>query len=665
MKRWIFTRALVGLALIFQVAAHAEEVLTLGVSIYRPQAQVMARYRPLAEYLTSQLKGARIQLLVLNPAAMEDALDHNKLDFVLTNPSFYLNLRSQNSFAGVLATQMTLHNGQVTNGFGGVIFVAAQRNDLGTLATLKRQRIAVLASNSLGGYQAQAFELLQAGVKLPEDATLIQVENHDAVVDAVLSGRADAGFIRTGIIEQLQAEGKLDPARIKVLNRQTLPGFPFVASTRIYPDSPFLALPHVSERTVRKVAAALLALEQDHPAARTAGIAGFSPPADYLPVEQLARALSLPPYDTQPQFSWADVWQRYAYWISSIATLCALLLVATGWLVLMNRRVLGMVGRLHESAGKLSMSFLALQKSEQRLSRAQAIAHLGSWEFDLVDNRLTWSDEVYRIFGLRPQEFPTTYEAFLDAVHPEDRAMVNDAYTHSLESGAESYEVHHRIIRRNSGEIHYVHEKCQHVRDEAGKVIASTGMVHDITERTQAEEEAQRSKDQLHNIIEVSPIPFAINDEQQNIRYLNAAFIQTFVYDLRDIPVLADWWLQAYPDANYRAWVAQTWEQHLEAARQSGEPFDPLEVEIRCKDGTTRTVLANAVPLGEKFSGSHLVVLYDITERKRAEAEREKLQAQLLQSQKMESIGHLTGALRMTSTTCSVPCWAMPSCSSM
>ena len=68
-----------------------------------------------------------------------------------------------------------------------------------------------------------------------------------------------------------------------------------------------------------------------------------------------------------------------------------------------------------------------LAASQKHLERSQELAHLGSWELDLVNDRLTWSDEVYRIFGLRPQEFGATYEAFLDAVHTEDRKAVDAA----------------------------------------------------------------------------------------------------------------------------------------------------------------------------------------------------------------------------------------------
>lgn len=131
----------------------------------------------------------------------------------------------------------------------------------------------------------------------------------------------------------------------------------------------------------------------------------------------------------------------------------------------------------------------ALQKSEQRLAAAQELAHLGSWELDLPDNRLVWSDEVYRIFGLEPREFSASYEAFLEAVHPDDRAAVDAAYSESLREGRESYEIEHRVVRGGTGEVRIVHEKCHHVRDGLGRVVKSIGMVQDITERRKAETE--------------------------------------------------------------------------------------------------------------------------------------------------------------------------------
>jgi len=150
------------------------------------------------------------------------------------------------------------------------------------------------------------------------------------------------------------------------------------------------------------------------------------------------------------------------------------------------------ISELKKAEKSLRYTLDELRQSEQRLNRSQEIAHLGSWELDLVNNHLYWSDEVYRIFGLRPQEFGASYEAFLEVVHPDDRAAVDEAYSGSLREGRDSYEIEHRIVRKATGEVRTVHEKCEHSRDGHGRIIRSAGMVHDITERKQLEKERER-----------------------------------------------------------------------------------------------------------------------------------------------------------------------------
>ena len=158
---------------------------------------------------------------------------------------------------------------------------------------------------------------------------------------------------------------------------------------------------------------------------------------------------------------------------------------------------------------KLSRSLKARDKMERQLKenrasleRSQEIAHLGSWELDVINNKLTWTAEVYRIFGLTSDSSVVSYEGFLEAVHPDDRDLVDKAYTNSIKDNRNTYEIEHRIIRRNNGEVRFVHEKGEHFRDESGRIIRSVGMVHDITERKKAESELIESKLKLNLALE-------------------------------------------------------------------------------------------------------------------------------------------------------------------
>ena len=127
----------------------------------------------------------------------------------------------------------------------------------------------------------------------------------------------------------------------------------------------------------------------------------------------------------------------------------------------------------------------ALRRSEESLVEAQRVAHLGNWDWDIKNNELRWSDEIYRIFGLAPQEFVPTYEGFLNSVHPADREFVKELVDEALYE-KKPYSIDHRIILPN-GEERIVHEQGEVTFDETGTPIRMVGTVHDITERRHLE----------------------------------------------------------------------------------------------------------------------------------------------------------------------------------
>lgn len=136
-----------------------------------------------------------------------------------------------------------------------------------------------------------------------------------------------------------------------------------------------------------------------------------------------------------------------------------------------------------------------LRNSEARLNQAQHSAHIGNWELELASNRLYWSDEIYRIFEIDKAMFGTSYEAFLNAIHPDDRDMVNKAYTDSLAT-RQPYDIVHRL-QFADGRIKFVHERCETHFDAGGKPIRSLGTVQDITRRKILEKEIQEQRNEM------------------------------------------------------------------------------------------------------------------------------------------------------------------------
>jgi light-regulated signal transduction histidine kinase (bacteriophytochrome)/signal transduction histidine kinase len=129
----------------------------------------------------------------------------------------------------------------------------------------------------------------------------------------------------------------------------------------------------------------------------------------------------------------------------------------------------------------------AMRLKEMHLEEAQRIAKVGSWDLNLLTGKLTWSNEVFRMFEIDNSQFGATYEAFLNVIHPDDRDSVNHAYTNSLLTHS-PYEITHRL-RMSDGGIKWVRERCESDFDKEGKPLRSVGTVQDITEWKQAEDE--------------------------------------------------------------------------------------------------------------------------------------------------------------------------------
>jgi response regulator RpfG family c-di-GMP phosphodiesterase len=124
-----------------------------------------------------------------------------------------------------------------------------------------------------------------------------------------------------------------------------------------------------------------------------------------------------------------------------------------------------------------------LQYTINDLLIAQEITHLGSWTWDIMSGNLKWSDETYRIFGLKPQIFAATYEHFLEFIHPDDRKKVQNAVDHAVHNKA-PYNVHHRIVV--SEKVKHVHERGTVYYNSQNEPVYMVGTIYDVTEMTEA-----------------------------------------------------------------------------------------------------------------------------------------------------------------------------------
>jgi PAS domain S-box-containing protein len=282
-----------------------------------------------------------------------------------------------------------------------------------------------------------------------------------------------------------------------------------------------------------------------------------------------------------------------------------------------ERRLLDSLAQRLGNTTERKQSEKALRKSEKYLQFVADHAPVSIAHCDL-EKRYKFVNNAYaEMFGLQSSDVVGKYiqeivgeEAFVHSLPFIETALLGQSTKHDRELPTTS-----RVVS-----VHYTPEN-----DGTGRVVGFIAAISDITERLQAEQQLQQSESRFRKIIETSPIPYALIDNNQNITYLNNAFIQVFGYSLRDIPTLADWWSKAYPDSDYRQWNTDAWQARQEQTEREHPAFTPLEIEVHCKDGMKKTVLASASTISKSFSDVHLVILYDITERKQMESEHRKL----------------------------------------
>lgn len=170
-----------------------------------------------------------------------------------------------------------------------------------------------------------------------------------------------------------------------------------------------------------------------------------------------------------------------------------------------------------------------LEKVEQRLTQAQAIAKLGSWELDLCSNRLYWSDEIYRIFEVDPRQFDASYEAFLGLVHPDDRERLDAAYRASVAT-RQPYLLRHRLLMAD-GRVKWVEERGETAYREDGEPIATAGTVQDISEQMLLEQQRRATEERYTRLYESMADAYVHIGPDGRIVDSNKAFQRLLGYD--------------------------------------------------------------------------------------------------------------------------------------
>ena len=272
----------------------------------------------------------------------------------------------------------------------------------------------------------------------------------------------------------------------------------------------------------------------------------------------------------------------------------------------------------------------ALRQSEATLNRAQEIAHIGSWHLDIASNRLTWSDEVFRIFGV-PLGTALSYEAFLDRVHPGDRESVHNGWSAALHGAP--YDVEHRIIV--GGDVKWVREQAQLEFSKEGNATSGIGTVQDITQRKRAEEERRESAERFRAIADYTYDWENWIGIDGKLLWVNPAVERITGYSVGECMVMPDFPVPIVAEADREAFARQ-----MREAVQ-GSSRNDFEFRVRHKDGHLDWVAASWQPIYDSRGArlGHRSSMRDISERKKAEDAVRRGETYLAESQRLSHTG--------------------------
>ncbi|MGD0134831.1 MAG: PAS domain-containing protein [Bryobacteraceae bacterium] len=275
-----------------------------------------------------------------------------------------------------------------------------------------------------------------------------------------------------------------------------------------------------------------------------------------------------------------------------------------------------------------------LEESNARLEEAQKVAHLGHWIWDLETNRVTFSSETCRIYGLKPREDPIDLETIRELIHPEDRTRVFENAERAVRDGV-SIETEHRIVRP-SGEVRIVHSPGHLKRDASGRPYQMFGTCQDITDRKRAEEQLKQTQFYLSEGQRLAHVgSWAFRDSSH---YWSDELYAIYGLDPKNgAPTVERYLALVHPQD--RANTAENIRLMMEERRG----FDHVERIIR-PDGQLRYVRCVAVPVidNEAFKG-FIGTTLDITEQELLTLELRREQAYLAEAQSLTHAGSWAG----------------------
>lgn len=305
------------------------QTITIAVDAIHGKKEAIKQWTPTVKYLNKKIPKYSFKLYPFLPnefSNVKEMIQDGNIDFIISPPAMYVDMEVTLGASKILTLVKQKNNTE----FGSVI-ISNKLSNITKLSQIdENTRIAAVASLGFGGWLIGYDTLKSNNVKVKEE-DVIFVGTQEKVVKTVLENKADIGIIRTGILEDLQEKKRLNLQDINILNQQHHKGFPFICSTKLYPEWAFARTKNVNVDTSRAIAIALLTLPKDSNVTKSTGYYyHWTVPYDYKSVRELMQRLQVGPYvneDSKFIKRWINNHKELFYSIIFILFLVVLFLI--------------------------------------------------------------------------------------------------------------------------------------------------------------------------------------------------------------------------------------------------------------------------------------------------------------------------------------------------
>ncbi len=442
----------------------------IGVLSFIDKEKTLQQYQATADFLTLSIPNTRFSIVPMFHDELDEAIVSRRVDFVFTNSGDYV-IHQKKGELFRITTVVKNEQDNYLSSFGGVIVALSTRADINTIKDLKNKKIGAAGKYSLGAYQAQAKEMLDNKVSFRESQFIFAGQPQERILSLLFEEKVDVAFLRTGLLESLEKDNKLDITKIKVINQKSDYSYPFVLSTKLYPEWPFASLKHIDNLLIKQIATALMSIKHTDKAAVEGEYYGWSTPQDYDVVRDMLYALNLPPYDKKLDFTPSDIVEKYSDYVSFVFIV---IILVTIYLIFITFR--------------LSKTKKALEINQQRLQLAASV-YINSQNGVMITDKDGVVEEVNNAFceitGYTKEDIIGKNASLLKS-GKHDKEFYRQMWSDIKNLGYHKCEI---FNSKKTGEVFPCILGISTLRDDKGKIKHLIGIFTDITQQKRYENE--------------------------------------------------------------------------------------------------------------------------------------------------------------------------------